>query len=373
MKSKLVEHTISILLVTCVFVVFVSILKENEASRLTARLKSIESYLQIDSLDFGNPLHAALFKETLDIFHPDSSARNDSLLMSIQDFRQEQFTNQAYKTGGNDRGLSSTRLFKLSGMYAQFILIYVIVMILTYRAAQSLAILRFVKMKQKRTSYLGEVFDRMKRPVREHRDITFYLQTAFMCMKALLKGLSYVVLFSPAYVIAYSIRSSVDTDSYVFMIILGILSNGLLVNYANKFYTFLVTEDRKGYVQTAIVKNLSNSYAWGATDGVSYWSLLQPKSLFGSHVFKHIYLNARYQFLVTLKEHASFLITGLIIIEMALNIQGHLGYELLQTILYKQYDVVVSIVLGIFFIVKATEIVVDGWFYVESRRYENKI
>jgi ABC-type transport system involved in multi-copper enzyme maturation permease subunit len=156
------------------------------------------------------------------------------------------------------------------------------------------------------------------------------------------------------------------------MIILAIISNGLLVNYANKFFTFLVSENRKGYVQTAVVKNLNDSYEWGTPDGVSYWSVLRPHSLFGSHVFKHIYLNARYQFLITLKEHASFLITGLIIIEMALNIQGHLGYEMLQNILYKEYDVVVSIILGIFFIVKATEIVVDGWFYIESKKYENK-
>ncbi len=74
-------------------------------------------------------------------------------------------------------------------------------------------------------------------------------------------------------------------------------------------------------------------------------------------------MNARYQFLTTLKEHASFLITGLIIIEMALNIQGHLGYELMQNILYKQYDVVLSIILGMFLLVKSTEIVVDSWFH----------
>jgi ABC-type dipeptide/oligopeptide/nickel transport system permease component len=83
-------------------------------------------------------------------------------------------------------------------------------------------------------------------------------------------------------------------------------------------------------------------------------------------------MNARFQFLVTLKEHASFLITGLVIIEMALNIQGHLGYELLQNILYKQYDVVLSIILGIFLVVKVTEITVDAWFHHQSRKYENR-
>jgi hypothetical protein len=372
MKSKLIGHTLSILLVTCAFVALVNVVMEKEKSRLDTRLKSIRPYMQIDSLDFGSPLHAALFKETLDIFHPDTPTRNDSLIRAIQDYRQEQFTNQAYKTGGDDRGLSRTKLVKLGSMYAQFILIYIIVMVLSYRAAQSLAIFRFVKMKQNRASYMTELYNSIKRTGGMQRDAFFYRQTMLLALKALLKGLCYAVLFSPAYVIAYSIKSSVNTDSYLFMIILGIISNGLLVNYANKFFTFLVTENRKGYVQTAIVKNLSDSYEWGTPDGVAYWSVLRPKSMFGSHVFKHIYLNARYQFLVTLKEHASFLITGLIIIEMALNIQGHLGYEMLQNILYKQYDVVVSIILGIFFVVKATEIVVDGWFHFESGKYENK-
>ena len=372
MKAKLIEHTLSILLVTCAFVALVNVVMEKEKSRLGARMQSIRPYLQIDSLDFGNPLHAALFKETLGIFRPDSPARNDSLLKSIQDFRQEQFTNQAYKTSGDDRGLSRARLVKLGNMYWQFILIYIIVMVLSFRAAQSLAIYRFVKMKQNRASYIADLYDSIRGSGNMHRGVSFYRQMALLLLKAFFKGLCYAVLFSPAYVIAYSIRSGVDTDSYFFMIILGIISNGLLINYANKFFTFLVTENRKGYVQTAIVKNLSASYEWGTRDGVSHWSVLRPKRLFGSHVFKHIYLNARYQFLITLKEHASFLITGLIIIEMALNIQGHLGYELLQNILYKQYDVVVSIILGIFLIVKATEISVDGWFHYEARKYENK-
>ena len=57
---------------------------------------------------------------------------------------------------------------------------------------------------------------------------------------------------------------------------------------------------------------------------------------------------------------------------MALNIQGHLGYEMLQNILYRHYDVVASIVLGVFLIVKATELWADVWFHRETQRYENK-
>jgi len=373
MKTKLIEHTLSILLVTCVFLILITFLKREEERRAATSRSSIEPYLQIDSLDFGNPLHTALFKETLTLFHPDSPAQNDSLLRSIEAYRQEQFTNQINKTGGEERGVSPAKLAKLGNMYAQFILVYIVVMILSYRAAQSLAIFRFVRMKQHKGSYFGELYDLVKNRRAKQREPSLSMRAGALFARAILKGFSYAVLFAPAYVIAYSIRSSINTDSYFFMILLGVISNGLLINYANKFFTFLVTEDRKGYVQTAIVKNLSNSYTWGTTDGVSYWALLRPNSLFGSHVFKHIYLNARYQFLTTLKEHASFLITGLIIIEMALNIQGHLGYEMLQNILYKQYDVVVSIILGVFLIVKATDIAVDAWFHWESRKYENKV
>mgnify|MGYP007017505763 CR=1 FL=1 len=155
------------------------------------------------------------------------------------------------------------------------------------------------------------------------------------------------------------------------MVVLGVLSNGLLIGATNRFSAFLTTESRKGYVRTAVVKNLDASYEWGNSPGVSPGAVLRPMGLFPSHVFRHIFLNARYQSLPTLKEHASFLITGLIIIEMALNIQGHLGYELLRTILYRQYDVSLAIVLGVFLIVKTTEIAVDLWFHHETRMYGN--
>src|SRR5437867_653927 len=142
MKSRLMEHTLSILLVSFAFVGLVSVIQQKEASRLAARMASIEPYLRLDSIDFGNPLHAALFRETLNIFRPGSPAKNDSLLQALLNFRQEQFTNKAYKTGGEERGLTGTRLLKLGNMYLQFMLIYVIVMILSYHASQSLAIFR---------------------------------------------------------------------------------------------------------------------------------------------------------------------------------------------------------------------------------------
>jgi len=372
MKSKVIEHGASILLVTLAFEILGVIVMDKEAELSAARVKTIEPYLNLDFIDFGNPLHRTLFKETLNIFHPERIAGNDSLLQAIQRFHQVQFTSQTYKTGQEERGLSRSRIATLSSMYAQFIISYLIVMMLSYHAAQSLAILRFVRMKQQRPSSTLALYKHMARLRLEPSDFSSYIKAFTIIGKAVAKGLVYAILFAPAYVIAYSIRSGYDTNSYPFMVVLGVISNGLLITYANKFYTFLVTEGRKGYVQTALVKNLNSSYDWGTPDGVSFGAVLRPKSLFPSHVFRHIYMNARYQYLPSLKEHASFLITGLIIIEMALNIQGQLGYELLQNILYEQYDVAMAIIVAIFLLVKATEVVVDVWAHHESGKYENR-
>jgi hypothetical protein len=188
---------------------------------------------------------------------------------------------------------------------------------------------------------------------------------------ATMKGVLFLALFSPAYVVAYSLKSTFDTDSILFMIVLGVVSNGLLVTYANKFFTLLVHESRKGYVETAIVKNLNATYGWRTATGISLRSLLAPRKAFPGHVLHHLFLNARYQYIPTMKEHASFLISGLIIIEMALNIQGHISYELLQQMLYRHYDVAIIIMAGIFLLVKATEVIVDAWSFAESRRVDN--
>lgn len=370
MQPRILEHILSILIVALAFGVLTTIVTRNERLQQAEHLKSVEPYLHLDSVDLGDPLHRSLFKETLELFFPNRRVENEALLRSIDSIRQIQFTSQVYKTGGEPRGLSGAKLLRLGSMYGKFIAIYLIVILLSYHAGKSLAILRFVREKQHRPSHLGELVQHVRRNAK--RDISFYLRTVLLMLKAILVVLAYAVLFAPAYVIAYSIRSGFDTGSSLFMIVLGVISNGSLITYANKFYTFLVTEDRKGYVQTALVKNLDASYAWGTPDGVPYTAVLRPNTLFASHVFRHVYLNARYQYLPSLKEHASFLITGLIIIEMALNIRGHLGYEMLQNILYEQYDVVASIIIGIFLIVKVTEIVVDLWFHHESAKYENK-
>jgi hypothetical protein len=172
--------------------------------------------------------------------------------------------------------------------------------------------------------------------------------------------------------VAYALKGQIDTGSFLFMVLLAVLTNGVLINYATRFFNLLTAESRKGYVDTARVKNLRAGWGWNSPEGLPLRVLWRPREFASGHIFQQIYLQARFQLVPALKEHASFLITGLIIIEMALNIQGHLGYELLQNILYRRYDVVVTILFGMFLLVKLTELAVDWRVHLGTRRYANE-
>ena len=56
---------------------------------------------------------------------------------------------------------------------------------------------------------------------------------------------------------------------------------------------------------------------------------------------------------------------------MALNIHGHLTYELLRQLLYKNYPIVIAIMLCIFLTVKLTELFTDILLHREAKKYEN--
>lgn len=235
-------------------------------------------------------------------------------------------------------------------MVCRFLFVYIAVMVLTYYGARTLALFRFVWAQQSVTQLLP--------PARVVANGIAWTMLSFL-------------LFAPGYVIVYSLKSVIDTSSVFLMIILGVVSNGVLVNYANKFYTLLVNESRKGYVHTALVKNVNSSYAWNTTDGIRLGRMFRFHKKFPGHVFDQILQNARLQYRSTLKEQASFVITGLVIIEMALNIQGHLCYELLQSILFKNYDSVLGIMFIIFCAVKLTDLVVDIWIRRSELRFAN--
>ncbi|MBN2035362.1 MAG: hypothetical protein JW768_01340 [Chitinispirillaceae bacterium] len=354
MKSRLFEHIAGMIVVTIVLLLALGLADSLARASQAKQKAEMGRFGDLSFIDFNSAFERALLKDAINIFYPGKYDRNDSLFNAIVGHKQREFSSRLLNTKVSEK-LTLTRLMEVMGMYAKFLLIYLLVMVLTYYGVQTLGVFRFVYKK------------RLSQFPAPHPG-----SAMLRALAAFFMGLCTMLLFCPAYVIAYSIRTEFNTDTAIFMVLLGVVSNGVLITYANKFYAFLVAESRKGYVETAVVKNLHASYRFHAKDGISFSSILSPVKKFKGHVLDHIFRNARFQYLSTIKEQASFLITGLIIIEMALNIHGHLNYEMLRQLLYKNYSIVIVIILFIFYTVKMTELFADVLAHREAMKYENK-
>lgn len=370
MNKIWLEHIISVILVSAIMVTLIFYFNTQQKHNLTLQDKEVQKWTNLTFLNFDDPMHLAMLEESLNIFDSLKIKEHSDLIKRINLFRQQQVLN-AVKSQSKSP-LNMAKLSEIFSMYLKFVFVFLVTIIITYYCVQTLGVLRFIIYKRKQLPYLQQFINYIYY-IKSKRSINVRnVYTAFILLiKAFTKAFIYIILFSPAYVLAYSFKTKFDTDILIFMILLGVVSNAVLITYANKFYTFLVSESRKGYVETAVAKNLFHSYQRNGIDGISLKRIFFWKKRFPGHVLDHIYQNARFQYLATIKEQASFLITGLIIIEMALNIQNHLCYELLQNILYANYAAVTLIVLGIYYLVKATEIFVDIIQQKEIRKYSN--
>ena len=318
-----------------------------------------ELYSELNFVDFNDSFQRALLLDMLRLYRP--AADNDSLYQAI--LRYSKTEAQVFSSESRDRTpFTRTKLTRIFMMYLNFIIIYFLVLLLTYYGVQTLALFMFIRKQKRRPPFLKRLFNQMQL-LRHSSGIKNRLRALIPLAKTLVKGIAltvlYAALFSPAYVTAYTIKSDFNTNSEIFLILLAVVSNGLLIMYANKFFTLLISESRKGYVLTARVKNLKNGWLPKEADGIPFKSVFALRKNFDGHVLQHIFINARLQYFETIKEQASFLISGLVIIEMALNIHGHFTYELMQQVLYKNYHYALLMSLGIFILVKATDILAE--------------
>lgn len=366
MRSKLTEHILGLIFVSIILLSVIFLFDFDSLQSRSPASSEAQMLGGVPITNVNDPFQQQLLQNVMDIYYPGQKNKNIKTVREIFRIREDQF-NQKLQSSHVHEKLSFSKLLDLAGMYLKFLFIYAIVMVLTYYGVQTIAVWRFVSKRRLFEHRLAHEANPQKVPDRKFSRFA----------GSFLKVIAYMILFSPAYVIAYSIRTEFNTDSSIFMILLGLISNGLLVMYSNKFYAFLVAESRKGYVEAGLVKNLEYRYSCttdrhGNPCGTIDWkSIVRPVKQFKGHIFDHIFRNAHYQYLSTIKEQASFLITGLIIIEMALNIHGYLNYEMLRQLLYKNYDIVLTIVLGIFYTVKFTEIITDFIVHRESLKYEN--
>jgi hypothetical protein len=366
LRRTLLEHGAAIVIVGTILAGLAAVLNHSENSTRQSVDPRIAEFLQIEGMDWSSPLHRELFRDTYRLLTHARDEQIDSLLREIERVRLAELTDPSHKLGGERRSLSWASLRGLVPMYIAFVFVFVVVLAVTYVAARAAAIRKFVLSKQGKTSYL-----------RRYRDAVAAggVRGAFLrsdlLIKAFVHGAASFLLFSPAYVVAYSLRTRLDTENVFFLVVLAVLTNGVLVHYAGRLYALLVAESRKGYVETALVKGVHGRYSWDHRDGLPHMVVATPLQSAKGHVFHEIYRNASLQFIPSMKEHVTFIVTGLVIIEMALNIKGHLCYALLQHILYREYDIAIAIVFLIFLAVKAVEMCIDAWHVGEMRKYEN--
>jgi hypothetical protein len=360
MRKILKTHLVSVLFVGILFFIIYLLFPASHEEDQYSNLQLIKKYTELEFLDLNSPEDRILLHEALEIYDPQNSASHDSLLAEIKLYLKNRMLSSA-----GSRQLSSeidmAKFLTIFTMWVKFALIYIFVLLVTYYCVETLAVYRFIR-DHYRLSYFESVaknIDGLINAKKIKTWLTYAIKMLLITGRTLLKGMVILALFAPAYVIAYSFKTRFDTNSLLVMIILGVISNGLLITYMQKYYTFLVSESRKGYVRTAIVKNLDSKMIFDKVKGISLASIFRLNKKFPGHIFDQIYENVRFQYLNTLKEQASFLISGLIIIEMALNIQGHLCYELMQNILYKNLAAILLILFAIFLIVKLTQIVID--------------
>ena len=179
------------------------------------------------------------------------------------------------------------------------------------------------------------------------------------------------MMFSPAYVTAYSLKLDFVGNSTIVVILLSLFSNTVLVFFIQKFYITLKKEYEKGYVTTAMLKGLNNEYQLN-NQFFRFRTLLKPFRKFEGHAFDHVYKNSIIQFISILKEAIPILLTSLIIVEMALNVQGSLCYDLLIKLNNLSFIHTFIIIFLIYIGLKSVEFVVELMELKIREKYENK-
>ena len=261
MKGKLTEHLLSILFVTAVLVAAMAITGGADRRSESLRDTPARELGDLSFVESQNPFHRALLLDVADIYYPGRHDRNAAMTGEALLQKEKQF-GRRLQTGHLDERLDGKKWLQLAGMYLRFLLVYIVVMALTYYGVQTAGVWLFVSARRPR---------RAATPAGKIKSALRHVASFLISM----------ILFSPAYVIAYSMRTELNSDSVFFMMLLGVISNGLLIVYATRFQTFLDAESRKGYVETARAKNLRYSFESGR-GGISLREILRPRKRFSA-------------------------------------------------------------------------------------------
>ncbi len=367
-KSKILRHVAGLLIFGSLLLLsaFFSINKTD----VTEKYKDVISLFNQSGLDINSNYDREIFKDATTNFFNHEKKQSTQLINKLNEFVDRQFTEKELKTGSEKEYLSGEIVVSLLWKFFKFIFVFSIVEALILFLAERFAILKFYLEKRNGNRFINQIKEYFEnRKLRFVKGKINFKRLTYLSFLALVKFLAYFVFFSPVYVIAYILKYNSENITFVWIILFGVFTNGVLISGINKFYNLLIAESKKGYVETARVKGLQMFAEEETKSFVS--SLLKIKLNFGETILSQIYESAHLQFVSSFKEISRFVITGLIIIGMALNVQTGLFYEMLRSFLYSEYDILLFILFLIFTAVKITDIIFEIYSHKLNGKYEN--
>jgi hypothetical protein len=337
---------------------------------INVKYSKIIALFQKSGLDINSSYDRQIFEDGVSNVLKENPAEKAELITSINKFTEEKYTNKELKTGNRKETLSFSTLPGILWKFLKFLFLFFLVEISIFYFSERLALIKFYLVKEKKNSFVGKIYQ----TIRERKDFYVkekldWLKIFLLLIGMLVRFVGYLVLFSPVYVIAYVLKFNSENFTFIWGILFGIFTNGVLIAGVNKFYHLLITESKRGYVETAMVKNvpLFPKAEWRKLLKI----LLLKKGDFGETIVTQIFASAHLQFVPSFKEVSRFVITGLIIIGMALNIQSGVFYQMLRSFLFAEYDILFFILFLIFTTVKFVDTAIDLYAVRESGKYEN--
>ncbi len=365
LKAEIESHLISLFFFTFIFLVAIFIshntVKENPYA-------DIDKLLKKSGLSLQNELDRAVIKDVLKSYFGKEKAKN--LTEKIEKYRSEILTNGNFKSVGNKLNLTSFK--SILSKWINFLFLFGISAFLLFYFSESFALVKLKLLKLGKSNFallllkeINAVKDNPSGYKKTH--LNEVLKLIFFI---LVKIFAYLILFSPVYIVAYVFKFNYENISTLAYLILTLFTNGMLILSVNKFFLLLQGELNKGYVLTDKIKGVKTGFT--KDDGISFARIFSFHKNFGIHILKSVYLNAHRQFIYDFKEISRFLITGIVIVELSLNIQNGFFYEMLQHLMRNEVDILLTIILLVFISVKVSDILITYFFYRENLKYENR-
>ncbi len=336
----------------------------------TEKYEEVISLFKNSGLDINSRYDREIFEDAVTNYFSSEKEKRDFLISNLKEFVEKRFTEKELKTGSNKKTLSVETVSIILWKFMKFILVFIIVEVLIFYLSEKLASLKFFLEKERKNNFhilIVRFFaERKKRFVPDKINLKELL---LLFIGAVGRFSAYFIFFSPVYVIAYIFKFNAENTTFIWIILFGVFTNGVLIAGINRFFQLLISESKRGYVETLHVKNLPMFENHEIREFIN--SSMKIKIDFGETIFAQIFESAHLQFVGSFKQISRFVITGLIIIGMALNIQSGLFYEMLQSFLFKEYDILFFILFLIFLAVKIIDVIIDLYSLKLEGKYDN--